>query len=259
MSLLKSSEELDLMRIAGGLVAEAFDRVVVPMIAPGISTEQIDHAVRDWVQGHDAELIFFQYRGFPAYTCISVNEEIVHGIPSERLLEAGDMVTVDIGLRKDGFCGDSARTFEVGEVEASATRVRLCCEQALQAGIDAAQPYRPLEDVSRAIQERIEQDGLHVIKKFVGHGIGREMHEEPQVPNFVAPGRPERILEPGMVLAIEPMVAEKSGEVDTLDDGWTVVASDGGFTAHCEHTVAITAEGPEILTRTRNRDSDSPA
>ncbi len=250
MILLKSAREIDRMAVAGEIVGRAFQEVVAPLIIAGTATQEIDEAIRDFVTGEGGELLFFNYHGFPANCCISVNDEVVHGIPGARLLRDGDLVSIDIGVRKDGFCGDSARTFTVGEVSDVARRVLDCCMRALVAGIDAARPGHNLSQLCQAIESVITGEGLGLVEKYVGHGIGREMHEEPQVPNFIGPSfdRFDPPLRPGLVLAIEPMVNAGTGDVRTLGDGWTVVTADGGVSAHCEHTVAVTEDGPRVLT-----------
>ena len=247
---LKSAREIDRMAVAGEIVGRAHREIVEPMMRAGISTREIDEAIRDFVKGEGGELLFFNYHGFPANSCISVNEEVVHGIPGSRLLRDGDLVSVDIGVRKDGFCGDSARTYGVSEISPQAQGVVDCCMAALAAGIEAARPGHLLSELCGAIEAVIRASGLGLVEKYVGHGIGREMHEEPQVPNFVGPSfdRYDPKLRAGLVLAIEPMVNAGSGDVRTLKDGWTVVTVDGGVSAHCEHTVAITEDGPRILT-----------
>jgi len=247
---LKSNREVERMAAAGDVVARAFRDAVAPRVRAGTSTQEIDVAIRDFVRGEGGDLLFFGYNGFPANSCISVNEEVVHGIPGARLLRDGDLVSIDIGVRKDGFCADSARTYPVGEVSEEARAVLDCCLRALVAGIEAARPGHRLSELCGAIEAVIRDAGLGLVEKYVGHGIGREMHEEPQVPNFVGPsfGRLDPVMKPGLVLAIEPMVNAGTGDVRTLADGWTVVTADGGVSAHCEHTVAVTSGEPRILT-----------
>ena len=247
---IKSGREIERMAEAGGIVGRTHVEVVTPLIRAGVTTREIDEAIREFVLGEGGELLFLNYRGFPAHSCISVNDEVVHGIPGSRLLNDGDLVSVDIGVRKAGWCGDSARTYEVGEVSAEAKRVHSVCRASLAAGIAEARPGHHLSAVAGAIENVIRAEGLGLVESFVGHGIGREMHEEPQVPNFVGPSlkRSNPVLRAGMVLAIEPMVNAGSGDVKTLDDGWTVVTIDGGVSSHCEHTVAVTDDGPRILT-----------
>lgn len=247
---LKSEREIERMAVAGTIVGRAHVEVVTPLLTVGRSTGEIDIAIRDFVKGEGGELLFFNYHGFPANSCISINEEVVHGIPGKRILREGDLVSVDIGVRKDGFCGDSARTYGVGDLAPEAANVLDCCLRALAAGIASARPGLRLSDLCGAIEAVIRDAGLGLVEKYVGHGIGREMHEEPQVPNFVGSTfhRYDPELRPGLVLAIEPMVNAGTGDVRTLSDGWTVVTADEGVSAHCEHTVAVTEEGPRILT-----------
>ena len=250
MITLKSAREIERMAAAGEIVGRTHVEVVTPLIRAGVTTREIDEAIRDFVLGEDGELLFLNYHGFPAHSCISVNEEVVHGIPGSRVLNDGDLVSVDIGVRKAGWCGDSARTYGVGEISAEAQRVHEVCMESLAAGIREARPGQHLSVLSGAIEQVIRTAGLGLVEKYVGHGIGKEMHEEPQVPNFVRGGssKLDPVLKPGMVLAIEPMVNAGSGDVKTLKDGWTVVTVDGGVSSHCEHTVAVTEEGPRILT-----------
>jgi len=247
---LKSPREIERMAVAGDVVARAFRDAVAPLVRPGVSTREIDLSIRDFVRGEGGDLLFLGYNGFPAHSCISVNEEVVHGIPGARLLREGDLVSIDIGVRKDGFCADSARTYPVGAVAEGPLAVLDCCLRALVAGIEAARAGRRLSELCGAIEAVIRADGLGLVEKYVGHGIGREMHEEPQVPNFVGPSfaRADPVMKPGLVLAIEPMVNAGTGDVRTLADGWTVVTADGGVSAHCEHTVAVTSGQPRVLT-----------
>ena len=238
------------MRVAGRVVAEAHARVA-EMIRPGVTTEELDHFIRDFVQSTGGVLLFFNYEGFPANSCISINEEVVHGIPtSKRRLVENDIVSIDIGVGLGGFCGDSAWTYPVGAIEDNARRLLAICETSLMRGIDAVHAKSRVSDISRAIQSYVEGEGYSVVKKYVGHGIGRRMHEPPQIPNYVEKGilRQDPMLETGMVLAIEPMVNEGTDEVRTLSDDWTVVTADGKLSAHFEHTVVVTGNGPEILT-----------
>lgn len=247
---LKSPREIGKMREAGRIVALALAEVE-KHLRPGVATEDLDHLVRDFVKSRNGTLLFYNYHGFPANTCISINEEVVHGIPSPtRALEEGDILSIDVGVGFDGFCGDSARTFAVGEISDEARDLLGVCENSLQQGIDQSRPGNRVSDISRAIQEYAEGEGYSVVKKFVGHGIGRKMHEPPQVPNYVDKGvlREDPILKEGIVLAIEPMVNVGSEDVETLPDNWTVVTLDRRLSAHFEHTVAVTADGPQILT-----------
>jgi len=245
----KSSREIDLMAEAGEMVARTFQRIA-PLIEPGVTTQEIDDAVRDSIDELGGRALFLGYHGFPAHSCISVNEEVVHGIPGSRQLRSGDLVSIDIGIESRGFCGDSARSFLVGEPAEETLHVLEVCREALARGIAGAVPGNTLCGLISAIEEVIEASGRGLVREFVGHGIGRNMHEEPQVPNFVSSDLKKRDFElrEGLVLAIEPMVNGGVGGVKTLDDGWTVVTTDGRVSAHCEHTVAITADGPRVLT-----------
>ena len=247
---LKSAEEIDRMREAGRLVAEAHTAVRA-MIQPGLSTQEIDEEIRDFVTARGGSLLFYKYRGFPANSCISINSEVVHGIPRKRRkLSEGDIVSVDIGVRLKGYCGDSAWTFPVGEISEEAQQLLEVGEAALTRGIEACVAAGHVSDIGRAIQTYVEDQGYTVVKQFVGHGIGVKLHEDPQVPNYVDDGFLKRDpeLKPGMVLAIEPMVNSGDEEVETLDDGWTVVTKDRQLSVHFEHTVAVLEGGPRVLT-----------
>lgn len=238
------------MRNAGQIVAEALSQVRAA-IEPGVSTQSLDDLIRDFVLGKGGTLLFYNYKGFPAHSCISINEEVVHGIPRKRRkLKEGDIVSVDIGVKYRGYCGDAAWTFRVGQVTPEAEQLLQVGEAALEQGIRACQPKSHVSDIARAIQSFVEAKGYHVVKKFVGHGIGTKLHEDPQVPNYVDIGflKQDPMLRPGLVLAIEPMVNAGTEEVETLDDGWTVVTRDRGLSVHFEHTVAVTEEGPWVLT-----------
>lgn len=250
MILLKSAAEIDRMRDAGRIVAEALD-LVERSIQPEVSTQDLDDLIREFVLAKGGSLLFYKYKGFPAHSCISINEEVVHGIPRKRRrLQAGDIVSVDIGVRYRGYCGDAAWTFPVDRVSTEAGRLLAVGKKALEKGIDACRPMKRVSDIGRAIQEYVEGEGYHVVKKFVGHGIGTRLHEDPQVPNYVDTGflKQDPVLKPGVVLAIEPMVNAGTEDVETLGDGWTVVTADRGLSVHFEHTVAVTTEGPAVLT-----------
>ena len=239
------------MRAAGRIVALAH-KEVRKCIKPGVTTEEIDHVVRDFVKSQKGSLLFFNYQGFPASTCISINEEVVHGIPSpKRLLSEGDVVSVDIGVGLDGYCGDSAWTYPVGKVSREAKRLLRVGEKSLDLGIRETTQGNRVSDIGRAVQIYVESERFSVVKKYVGHGIGRKMHEPPQVPNYVEKGflKDDPVLKVGMVLAIEPMVNVGSPEVKIRGDGWTAQTADGKRSSHFEHTVAITDDGPEILTQ----------
>jgi methionyl aminopeptidase len=247
---VRNSEELQKMRDAGRMVARAHSRVR-EALQPGVSTKEVDELIRDFVIGEGGILLFLNYQGFPAHSCISINEEVVHGIPrARRKLKEGDIVSVDIGVKYKGYCGDSAWTFPVGEVTETAARLLEVGETALYRGIDACQVGHRVSHIGRAIQGYVEGQGFHVVKKYVGHGIGSKMHEPPQVPNYVDKGflKQDPVLKSGYVLAIEPMVNESTDEVVRLNDGWTVVTADRGLSVHFEHTVAITEGSPRVLT-----------
>ncbi len=253
MSLLvidsKSPRDIEKMRKAGVIVARAFDKVA-GMLAPGVRTDEIDAAVEELVLSRGGKLLFKGYRGFPASTCISINEEVVHGIPGARRVADGDIVSVDIGVRFDGWCADAARTFAVGAISAQRAAVVAAARGALEAGIAVLRPGMKLVELSRAIQDHVESKGLAVVRSYVGHGIGREMHEEPQIPNFVdgSVRQATTVLPEGCCLAIEPMVNAGTYDVETLANNWTVVTKDKKPSAHWEDTVAITAAGPLVIT-----------
>ena len=246
MIVCKSAAELQRMRAANALVAEILDELA-GIVAPGVSTAELDREAEQRVRDAGAVPAFKGYRGYPATLCASVNEEVVHGIPSRRRLDEGDIISLDMGVLLDGFYGDSAVTVGVGRITDGAQTLLRVTEQALYRGIDAAQPGGRLSDIGHAIQEWVEGNGFSVVREFVGHGIGTKLHEEPQIPNYGQPGRGPRLVE-GMVLAIEPMVNLGRPGVKVLPDGWTAVTRDGSLSAHFEHTVAITAGGPQILT-----------
>jgi methionyl aminopeptidase len=246
MILLKSPAEVQEMRRPGEIVGGAH-RKVREALKAGITTREVDDIVETFIRDEGGKPAFKGYRGFPASICISVNEEVVHGIPGSRILEEGDIVGVDIGVQALGFYADAAQTVPVGNVSGDAERLLRVTREALYAGIEKARPGNRVGDVSHAVQSRVEENGFSVVRSLVGHGIGRSMHEDPQVPNFGKPGEgPE--LKSGMVLAIEPMVNAGAFDVEVLSDEWTVVTRDGSLSAHFEHSVAITDDGPVILT-----------
>ncbi len=246
MILLKSPSEVEQMRLPGEIVGGAHERVR-QAIRPGVTTRELDDLVEDYIREQGGTPAFKGYRGFPASACISVNEEVVHGIPGSRRLEDGDIVGVDIGVQAGGFYGDAAQTIPVGSVSREAEELLRVTREALLLGIEQARAGNRMGDVSNAIQSYVEKAGFSIVRSLVGHGIGRSMHEDPQVPNFGPAGKgPE--LKAGMALAIEPMVNIGRHEVEVLDDAWTVVTTDGSLSAHFEHTVAITDEGPVVLT-----------
>jgi methionyl aminopeptidase len=244
---LKSAREIGLMRRAGHILSEVVQRLRTT-VEPGQSTLDIDTDVEAFIRSRGARPAFKGYRGFPATVCISINEEVVHGIPSaHRRVKEGDIVGLDLGCIVEGYYADCAFTIAVGEVPPRVQQLLDVTRESLERGIAECRPGRRLSDVSHAIQTHVERHGFSVVRAFVGHGIGRHLHEEPQVPNFGDPGRGPQ-LRPGMVLALEPMVTMGSWEVKILDDGWTAVTKDGSLAAHFEHTIAVTDSGPEVLT-----------
>jgi methionyl aminopeptidase len=246
MILLKTERDLEAMRPACQLAGTVLDEVAVA-IQPGMSTREIDEFAAGRIKHHGAKSAFLGYRKYPCHICISVNEQVVHGLAGDRRVQFGDIVSLDVGVVFNGFIGDTARTVAVGGCDAGAQRLMDVTERALSEGIAQAVAGNRVADISRAIQEFVESGGLTVVREFVGHGVGRSMHEEPQVPNFVE-NKPSPKLRPGMTLAIEPMVNEGVAAVRLLNDGWTVVTQDGKRSAHFEHTVLVTEAEPEILT-----------
>lgn len=243
----KRPEDLDLMRQAGRVVAEALV-LCRDAVKPGMSTADLDRIAEDHIRSRGAIPSFKGYRGFPATLCTSLNGEIVHGIPSERMVLAeGDLVKIDCGAIVDGFHGDSAITVLVGEVSPEAAHLSEVTKASLEAGIEQAVIGNRVGDIGQAVQQIVEAAGLSVVREYVGHGIGRALHEDPPIPNHGRSGKGIPLKE-GMVIAIEPMVNIGSAETRLLDDGWTVVTADGSLSSHWEHTIAITAEGPEVLT-----------
>jgi methionyl aminopeptidase len=242
----KSAAELQRMRVANALVAEILGDLAA-IVQPGVTTADLDQEAERRVRVGGAVPAFKGYRGYPATLCASVNEEVVHGIPSNRKLKEGDIISLDMGVLLDGFYGDSAITVGVGRIGEDTQMLLRVTEDALYRGIEAARPGGRLSDIGHAIQDWVEGHGFSVVREFVGHGIGTKLHEEPQIPNYGQPGRGPRLVE-GMVLAIEPMVNQGRPAVKVLPDGWTAVTRDGSLSAHFEHTVAITTDGPQILT-----------
>lgn len=248
MISLKSSADIEAMGRAAAILAGVFEQLR-ERVEPGVNTADLDAFVEDAIRSHTgAEPAFKGLYGFPASACVSINEEVVHGIPSpDRSLEEGDIVSIDIGVELDGWFADSARTFPVGAVGDETRRLLDTTREALDRGIREARPGNRLGDIGHAIQTTAENAGFSIVRELVGHGIGRSPHEDPQVPNFGPPSRGLR-LQPGLVLAIEPMLNVGSAEIRTLADRWTVVTTDGRRSAHFEHTVAITESGPRVLT-----------
>jgi methionyl aminopeptidase len=245
---LKSREEIAVMRDAGRIVAEILD-ALEKAVAAGVTTWDLDQLSEKLIYEKGARPAFKGYRGFPSCLCTSINQEVVHGIPSrKRRLESGDLVKLDFGVVYHGFFGDAARTIPVGEVTAEAQALLAATRESLEAGIQAAVAGNRIGDIGHAVQAHVEARGYSVVRDFVGHGIGRRLHEEPQIPNFGTAGTGMK-LRPGMVLAIEPMVNAGTWEVETLDDDWTAVTLDGKLSSHWEHTVLVTDQGPEVLTR----------
>jgi methionyl aminopeptidase len=248
MVYLRDRREIEVIRVAAQLVARTLD-MLGREIRPGVTTAALDRLAETFIRDHGGRPAFKGYRGFPATICPSVNEEVVHAIPGRRRLDEGDMVGVDVGVEMNGYYGDSARTFAVGEVSAEVKRLMQVTREALLEGVARARGGNRVGDISHAIQSHVEHHGFSIVRALVGHGIGREMHEEPQVPNFGPPDRGPRLMI-GQVLAIEPMVNVGGPDVVTQPDGWTVVTKDGSLSAHFEHTVALGPNGPEILSVT---------
>ena len=245
MIILKSKEEIEYMREANQIVAETLKKLS-EVIRPGITTLELDRISEEEIRGMGAEPAFLGYRGFPKSLCVSINDEVVHGIPGGRKIKEGDVVSLDLGSKKNGFFGDSALTIAVGDVPERARELIRVTEESLYKGIEKAVLGNRLYDISAAVQRHVEAHGFSVVRQFVGHGIGREMHEEPQIPNFGKAGTGVRLKE-GMTFAIEPMVNMGEWEVEVKEDDWTVVTVDGSLSAHFEHTIAITRDGPVIL------------
>ena len=247
MVILKSAEEIEKLRKSNYIVAEVLEGLK-ELIKPGISTRELDVYAEETVRERGAVPAFKGYMGYPASLCTSVNAEVVHGIPSDRVLKEGDIVSMDFGALYRGYYGDSAITVPVGKISSVAVKLMEITNDALYKGINEAKAGNRLGDISAVVQNHVEDAGFSVVKDFVGHGIGRNLHEDPQIPNYGLRGRGIE-LKNGMVFAIEPMVNEGTFKVKVLKDGWTVVTSDGKLSAHFEHTVAITENGPVILSR----------
>ena len=246
MIAIKNERELEWMRKACKITAAA-RALAGEMVRPGVSTHQIDKAVHDYIVAQGAKPSFLNYHGYPASACISVNNTVIHGIPGDYILKDGDIVSIDVGALYKGFHGDCAATFPCGSVSTEAQRLIAVTEQSFYEGIRFATHGHRVSDISHAIQLYVESNGFSVVRAFVGHGVGAQLHEEPEVPNFGAPGRGPRLLK-GMTLAIEPMVNQGTYDVQVLKDGWTTVTADGKLSAHYENTVLITDGEPEILT-----------
>jgi methionyl aminopeptidase len=242
----KSPAEIKKLKKAGQLVAEVLE-LLSENVRPGVTTRKLDELAAAHFKKRNAKAAFLGYHGFPAHICVSIDSEVVHGIPGERRLEEGQIVSIDVGSIVDGYYGDAARRFAVGQIANGAGKLLQVTEEALNRGIDTCKIGNRLGDLSAAIQRYAEGKGFSVVRDLVGHGIGTKMHEEPQVPNFGEPGTGIELKE-GLVLAIEPMINAGKYQVRMLSDGWTIVTDDGSLSAHFEHTVAITSDGPEILT-----------
>jgi methionyl aminopeptidase len=247
MILLKSLQEIAKMEVANRIVAEILAGIK-EKVKPGIETRELDELAEQLCRRHRVEPAFKGYRGYPRSICVSVNEEVVHGIPGPRRLEAGDLVSLDFGVKYDGYYGDAAITVPVGQVASRAQDLMEATEKSLYAGIAQVKAGNHLSDISHAVQAVVEEAGFGVIREFVGHGIGRSLHEDPQIPNFGPPGRGPT-LQVGMTLAIEPMTSMGSWQVRIMQDGWTAVTQDGSYAAHFEHSVALTENGVLILSR----------
>lgn len=246
MIILKSPPEIDLMRRAGEIVYGCLE-IGRKRIRPGLTPAELDREIEEYIRSQGATPSFIGYMGYPASTCISVNEEVVHGIPGNRRFETGDIVGLDVGAIWRGYHGDAARTFAVGEVPAETRKLMQTTREALERGIEQARVGNRLSDISHAIQQHAEAAGFSVVRNLVGHGIGQDLHEKPQVPNYGPPGMGPK-LKAGLVLALEPMINVGAPDVYTKADRWTIVTADGSLSAHYEQTVAITEDGPEVLT-----------
>lgn len=247
MVVIKSNSEIEKMRIAGKITAGAL-KAAEEAIRVGMTTHELDTVIRKYITSHGAKPSFLGYGGFPASACISVNDEVIHGIPSSRKLEDGDIVSVDVGAYINGYHGDSCKTFAVGEISEETKTLMKSTEESLYIAIEMAKPGVRLGDIGAAIAKHNEDQGFSVVREFIGHGVGRDLHEDPEVPNYGKPGRGLR-LQSGMVIAIEPMINMGTEKVQVMPDKWTVKTCDGKVSAHFEHTIAITNEGAVILTK----------
>ena len=244
---LKTASQIEKMRVAGRLTRQALE-LAGSMIKPGITTGEIDKAVHDFIVANGGIPSFLGYSGYPASVCLSVNDEVIHGIPGKRVLREGDIVSVDVGAMVDGWHGDNAATFPCGKVSPEAQKLMDVTRECLEIAISMVKPGVRLGDIGFAIQSHAEAHGYGVVREFIGHGIGSEMHQGPDVPNYGKPGRGLR-LEKGMTIAIEPMINQKGAKVLMLNDGWTVVTGSGSLSAHFENTIAVTDDGAEVLTK----------
>jgi methionyl aminopeptidase len=252
----KSKREIDVMCRAGEVVAGVLE-LMAETVRPGVTTAELDRLAEEFIRSHGGLPTFKGYRGFPASICASPNDMVVHGIPGPYRLESGDIISIDVGVTLDGFVADSAYTFAVGEIDPDAQRLLDVCQAALDAGIAEARIGNRVGDISAAVQRVTEEGGFSVVRTLVGHGVGRSMHEEPQIPNFGEPGRGPELAE-GMTLAIEPMITAGGNEVVIADDGWSISTEDGSLAAHFEHTVAVTREGPLRVTESERLGAIRP-
>ena len=246
MIVLKTNRELALMREACAISAGAL-KIAGEAVEPGVTTAEIDKLAYDYIKAQGAEPNFLNYAGFPATACISINDEVIHGIPGNRVIKAGDIVSIDLGAKIHGFNGDNAATFAAGDISPEAKRLCDTTRESLYEGISKAVAGGRIGDIGAAVASYCEKRGFSVVRDYVGHGVGKNLHEDPSVPNFGTPGRGVRLL-PGMTIAIEPMINMGKAGVKQLSDGWTVKTKDGSLSAHFEHTVAITPDGPKIMT-----------
>ena len=246
MITLKSAREIELMRRAGKITAAA-RALAGEMVKPGVTTREIDKAVHHFIKSQGAEPSFLNYNGYPASVCISVNDEVIHGIPGKRVLQEGDIVSVDVGAYIGGFHGDCAATYACGKISEEAQRLIDVTRQSFFEGIKNAREGCRVSDIGHAVQEYVESNGFSVVREYVGHGVGRQMHEAPEVPNYGAPGHGPKLLR-GMTIAVEPMVNMGTAAIRQLSDGWTVTTADGKYAAHYENTLLITSGEPELLT-----------
>jgi methionyl aminopeptidase len=243
---IKSAREIEIMRRSGKITAATLVRLM-EAAKPGVTTRELDRIADESIRSLGGVPTFIGYHGYPSAICTSVNEEVVHGMPGDRVLHDGDLLSIDIGTTLEGYVSDSAVTVAIGSVSDEAKRLMRVTQECLMLGIAQMQAGNRLGDIGHAVQQHAESNGYGVVRQLVGHGIGTKMHEEPQVPNYGTAGH-GTVLRPGLVLAIEPMITEGTFEVETLDDGWTVITEDGKLAAHFEHTIAVTNEGPKILT-----------
>ena len=249
MVILKNQDEINKIRYSCGIVAEILD-LLTDQVQPGVSTLELSRFVESEMEKRQVKAAFKGYKGFPEAICTSINDAIVHGIPNNHKLAAGDIVSIDIGVLKDGFYGDSARTYAVGEIDEDAKKLMQVTRESLERAIEEVRVGKHVQDISCAVQTHAENHKFSIVRDFVGHGIGRQLHEDPPVPNFGRPGMGPK-LENGMVLAIEPMINEGVPEVIIDEDGWTARTQDGKRSAHFEHVVAVTSNGPQVLTTTQ--------